>query len=154
MTREYFENARYAAHFDNSNNQSGLNGGEIILAQATPNNGWRARYGVTPSIGRQLEQRNDQINDEMRHVGPQGQWRPDPRRLRDWRDPFDDPYMNDTINGLRRNGIPKVFSPQRPYPGYGNPSSYGNGYGYDTQQPGANGYATPRPFFGDYGYQW
>jgi hypothetical protein len=138
MTWEIYDNAmtrRSAVNDATANQHPGLNGGEILLAQA--NCGWRACYGVSPNMGQLLQQRNDQIQSDMLNARPQGRWRPDPRKLRDWSDQFDDPEMNRTLNGLRQNGVPRVFGPPRPYDGYPQRQPYGN------QQS--------RP---DYGYRW
>jgi hypothetical protein len=61
--------------------------GEILLADG--NCGWRACYGVSQPAGTELQPRNSQIQEDMRNVEPEGNWHPDPQKMRDWDSPSD-----------------------------------------------------------------
>ncbi len=74
---------------------------------------WRAVYGVSGSVASELQNRSDQLQEDVQNVTPEGKWRPNSGNIRNWHSQFDDPGMIEQLNRLQQNGIPSVFGPSK-----------------------------------------
>lgn len=60
---------------------------EMLLADG--NCGWRACYGPSIEGAVDIQQRDEQLRQDMENFVPEGNWHPDPSKLRDWDSPSD-----------------------------------------------------------------
>ncbi len=82
---------------------------------------WRSSYGVSGGIVPTLQNRNDQIQNDMQNVTPERRWQPNAQNVRNWNDPLDDPAANQALYNLRqKNGLSSVFGD----PGSGTSKTY------------------------------